>query len=477
MEEEIFTDSTKNTFQTKSKLQTHPLIKESILNGKDFHSDPYTYVNTVTNATEEHLIFVVHGIGQDTRKLQSTLQKIKLSINHMYENKSNLLKKQIHVRMIDWKTLLLENEKDLLDNLVDSNNNTKYPKMFIQQTPVDVLQYLSSRNKNHIINDVINQMNIYYNCVKKYRPLFKGNVSLAGHSLGSVMMYEILTNMTKKVGEDKKFENNDDFPNENEKHFDKLETNTILKIDRKKRKDNLKSIIGEKQLKISDHILLEIDINVENNQKSRQKDCSRYSITENELESNSYLNEDYFSNNFKVYSKNPEINPLDFTIDHFFLLGSPLSLFLTIEHGKNSFLQEMEIVKDFHNIIHPMDPVAYRIEPIIKNYPNTKHSFTLPHWENDGIKNIVLYKLKNFFCCEKGEEYYINHDKDINRKRYDFMVQESISEKAVTMIGFLFSHMAYWNNPDVFYFIIKMIHWQGYTHINHTSRYKHKSGI
>ena len=45
------------------------------------------------------------------------------------------------------------------------------------------------------------------------------------------------------------------------------------------------------------------------------------------------------------------------------------------------------------------------------------------------------------------------------------MVQENLMEKGFKIIGFLFSHMAYWNNPDVFYFIIKMIHWQGYNEL------------
>ena len=60
---------------------------------------------------------------------------------------------------------------------------------------------------------------------------------------------------------------------------------------------------------------------------------------------------------------------------------------------------------------------------------------------------------------------YANHDEKIKCKRYDFMVQENLMEKGFKIIGFLFSHMAYWNNPDVFYFIIKMIHWQGYNEL------------
>ena len=176
----------------KKKILSHPLISKSILNGSDFNADEYTYVNEVSNAYEEHLIFIVHGIGQNVEKLKNTVRKIKSTINTLYEKKASILNKQIHVRIIDWKTLMLEKESDLLNNLLDRNNSTKYPKLFIQHVPLDLLQYLSSRNKYNIINDVVNQMNIYYNCVKKYRPLFKGNVSVAGHSLGSSLRYYMI---------------------------------------------------------------------------------------------------------------------------------------------------------------------------------------------------------------------------------------------------------------------------------------------
>ena len=162
----------------------------------------------------------------------------------------------------------------------------------------------------------------------------------------------------------------------------------------------------------------------------------------------------------KIISSDERISPLLFSIDHLFLLGSPLSLFLTIEHKANPFLEEMEVVKDFHNIIHPMDPVAYRIEPLIEGYEYENKSFILPHWENDGAKNELLDIIVSKFCGMSNDR------KDKNKpKRYDFMIQENLIEKGCHVIGFLFSHMAYWSNPDVFYFIIKMIHWQGYTEL------------
>ena len=162
-----------------------------------------------------------------------------------------------------------------------------------------------------------------------------------------------------------------------------------------------------------------------------------------------------FNRYLRLYSKNELILPLIFSIEHYFTIGSPLSLFLTIEHGKNSHLYDMETIKDFHNIIHPMDPLAYRIEHLIYGFEDKDSSCMLQHFLNNGKRNAFFRNFMNVILCNKEieDEFYSN-----DRKRYDYMVQESIPERTVNIIGFLFSHMTYWNNPDVFYFILDIIH-------------------
>jgi hypothetical protein len=160
---------------------------------------------------------------------------------------------------------------------------------------------------------------------------------------------------------------------------------------------------------------------------------------------------------FRVYSKHKKILPMIFSIEHFFTMGSPLSLFLTIERGRKPYLYEMETIKDFHNIIHPMDPVAYRIEHLIYDFDQGETSCLLPHFLNKGIKNVFVRKVLNLIFCNPENEME-NEFYNKNKKRYDYMVQESIPEKTFHVIGFLLSHMKYWNNPDVFYFILDVVH-------------------
>ena len=430
--------STHDIFSTPSPSE----IPEKIIINCDFDSDPYSFAQEIPAAIDEHLIFVVHGIGQDHKKLKNTLEKIKSTILRIYEKKSNLFDKQIHVRIIDWKTPLIAKEQQAFNNLVDYNNDTRYPKMFIQQVPLDVLHYLSLRNKYNILNDVVFQMNSYYDLVSKHRPLFKGNVSVVGHSLGSVILYEILTNMSNSKYSDKKSFNFGNIKSMTKSpQEDAFEV--ITQLDRSSRKDNLKEYLNKNVVdtKILDEIIIDQDT-IDNNLPG--------------IYSNSTPKEQS-----TIHSLDPNINPMKFPVDNLFTMGSPLSLFLSVEHGINYNLQEMETVKDFHNIIHPMDPVAYRIEPLIMDYTKFNSSFVLSHWENEGIHNFLFDHFMKFFFCDKGK--VSNHrNKNLERKRYDFMVQEYPSERAVNVIGFLFSHMAYWNNPDVFYFVVKMIHGLGY---------------
>ena len=57
---------------------------------------------------------------------------------------------------------------------------------------------------------------------------------------------------------------------------------------------------------------------------------------------------------------------LDFTVDNFFALGSPIAMFLTVRGiEKLSFDYKLPTCKGFFNIFHPFDPVAYRLEPLI----------------------------------------------------------------------------------------------------------------
>jgi phospholipase DDHD1 len=364
---------------------------DGIKNG-NFEND-YSYITKRENADEEYLIFIIHGIGQNSQKLRNSIhKKIKPTVEMLYKNKGKLFNKTLHFRIIDWKTRLIKKTEENISVLIDKHSETSGSKSFINQVPLDILYYLNLNNKYEIINDVVDQMNFYYNNVNNYRELFRGNVSIIAHSLGSVISYDILKSMKKYINSPiKRLFTHIEHKNNNST-FDEFEADNV---------------------------------------------------------------------SYGIYSSDPLIFPLNFSVDHLFILGSPLSLFVKVNQSHEAFLEEMQTVKDFHNIIHPMDPVAYRIEPIIYNYPETPYSFLLPHWETDGKKNGFFDNLFEILCyASRKKPNYDTHDYKIGRKRYDFIVQENSTEKAINLVGVIFAHMNYWCNPDVFYYIIKCVHWQ-----------------
>jgi hypothetical protein len=59
---------------------------------------------------------------------------------------------------------------------------------------VDVLLYLSQSYKQTMINTITSEMNRLYKLFKERNPNFKGKVSIYGHSLGSILAFDILCN-------------------------------------------------------------------------------------------------------------------------------------------------------------------------------------------------------------------------------------------------------------------------------------------
>ena len=65
-------------------------------------------------------------------------------------------------------------------------------------------------------------------------------------------------------------------------------------------------------------------------------------------------------------NKNPRLE-LGFTIDCYFILGSPLALFQSVYSTSDNYIRkELPRVKHFYNLYHPADLIAYRIEPLLK---------------------------------------------------------------------------------------------------------------
>uniref|UniRef100_A0A914CTD9 DDHD domain-containing protein n=1 Tax=Acrobeloides nanus TaxID=290746 RepID=A0A914CTD9_9BILA len=285
----------------------------------------------------DHLIFVIHGIGQrgdtkgireHTRHIQKTMELIddaekvknkkmavkyciinRKGLSNMKSSKNRLLRKPGLIRNvakrrisykkfkftsnntmvipIEWRSIINIPEDTL--ELITPITNIREMRRNIHFTLMDVMYYMSPEYQNEIISKAISRFNDAYSKFMNYNSKFKGSISIIGHSLGSVITYDIMTEYEARDEEENEY----------------FESNVPLR----------------RAISLEGSPLIE------------------------------------------------ETEKLAFRIDNAFLFGSPLALFL-VARGKKyqqSMLIQLKNPKTkyhIYNIIHPMDPIAYRIEPL-----------------------------------------------------------------------------------------------------------------
>lgn len=192
----------------------------------------------------------------------------------------------------------------------------------VSDVALDVLLYLHPTHRQSMITAVSSELNEMYQAFIQRHPNFKGKVSIYGHSLGSLLTFDILCNQPD--------------PNEAKKKPKLFNiASNIIESARARRQSNL-------------HV---------------------------PSSNSSPLNFHYGLANDTDNVKYPK---LAFQVDKFFAVGSPIGLFMLLQgnrlrpRGSDNEKEKGSFVKpacnQMFNIFHPYDPVAYRIEPHIFTY-------------------------------------------------------------------------------------------------------------
>ncbi|KAJ3273183.1 hypothetical protein HDV01_004698 [Terramyces sp. JEL0728] len=288
----------------------------------------------------EHLIFVIHGIGQklsehieamsftgDVEVLRSGLisasSQVKATLEASNHSKKEVMppKGGVQVIPIQWRQKMnvgmnieAEDEEDVELTLPDIlPEGIPGIRMLVSDVIVDVLLYMTPKYRQEMIQHVSSEINRVYRIYKQKNPLFNGTVSIYGHSLGSVIAYDIATTQQSKYSY-----------REKQKQF----------------------VPQNSEVDISDLL-------------SNNLETGRL---EGLMES----------------SVSMESEQLDFQIDHLYTVGSPIGMFLLLggyhlqppidENTEITPLKHSRpIVRQLYNIFHPYDPVAHRIEPLFSH--------------------------------------------------------------------------------------------------------------
>ncbi|KAJ0169259.1 hypothetical protein K1T71_015143 [Dendrolimus kikuchii] len=289
-------------------------------------------IEEVEPSRVDHLLLLCHGVGSACdmrfRPVEEVVEdfrttSMQLIQSHYNNSYLNGVVHRVEVLPISWHATLHSGETGV-DHRLAQITLDSIPRLrsFTNDTVLDVLLYTSPVYCQTIIDTVCKELNRIYTLFKRRNPDFEGEVSLGGHSLGSVILYDLLCHQISQVIIN--------LPNNN--------NNATL-------------------------IILE----------SKESSASKSYVTGSPGIGQPFVN----------YPQ------LVFSPAALYALGSPIAMFECIRGVKELGMEfGLPTCKNFFNIFHPYDPIAYRIEPLIN--PQLKHvkPYLIPH--HKGRKRMHL---------------------------------------------------------------------------------------
>ncbi|XP_039599588.1 SEC23-interacting protein isoform X1 [Polypterus senegalus] len=425
--------------------QTRPrVVKRGIDNEQDDVPDGEV-------AQVDHVVFMVHGIGPvcDLRfrsmvECVDDFRSVSLKLVQSHFKKAQEEKKinRIEFLPVLWY-MALHGDATGVDRRIKKITlpSTSRLRHFTNETLLDILFYSSPTYCQTIIDTVSQEMNRMWALFKHRNPDFRGGVSVAGHSLGALILFDILSNQKDVCGRggllpspplingevravhptadqvkahpNKAVEdaapvdeqvleeaNGKDVVEEPvslasaleglglseflgtfEREQIDMESLLLCTMDdlkemgiplgpRKKLIQLVKDRVSaqQQQQKVAAEKRAEMEAN-----KAKAEAATSRSQTEQEPRKSASMGGSISSRNvdydhFEVGTGQVSVfyHSLDFEPINFFALGSPVAMFLTVRGvEKIDETYCLPSCQGFFNIYHPLDPVAYRMEPMI----------------------------------------------------------------------------------------------------------------
>uniref|UniRef100_A0A8C7AEY9 SEC23 interacting protein n=1 Tax=Neovison vison TaxID=452646 RepID=A0A8C7AEY9_NEOVI len=398
----------------------------------------------------DHLVFMVHGIGPvcDLR-FRSIIEcvddfrvvSLKLLQTHFKKSLDDRKVSRVEFLPVHWHSSLGGDATGVDRNIkkitLPSIGRFRH---FTNETLLDILFYNSPTYCQTIVEKVGMEINRLHALFMSRNPDFKGGVSVAGHSLGSLILFDILSNqkdlnLSKSPGPfavangpKLTLDESCDLDLENEEVLSLQETLEALslseyvstfekeKIDmesllmctvddlkemgiplgpRKKIANFVKQKAEQKKAAAEKKAVMAASTKGQEENAQRAKEMTSLPSDSNEskrkLPVGAYVSSvhvDYESFEVGTGQVSVVYNALDFEPEIFFALGSPIGMFLTIR-GVDRIDENYRLptCKGFFNIYHPLDPVAYRLEPMIVPDLDLK-AVLIPH--HKGRKRLHL---------------------------------------------------------------------------------------
>lgn len=552
-----------------------------------------------------HLIFMVHGIGQRLEKSNlvddvTTFRHITASLAERHLTPCQLGTQRVLFIPCQWRKGLKLSGEAAVEKI--TLQGVRGLRTTLSATVHDVLYYMSPIYCQDIINSVSNQLNRLYLKFLKRNPGYDGKVSLYGHSLGSVLSYDILChqeNLSSPFPMEFMFKEQHELEKNSHCMIDgqSSECSRVLSQEKNASVNQTEgiSIPGKEENAIGHSLVLdgeEVEDEVSNagnffvapdseepdgcSPVEKEKDAQEYisncesilSLERHDLNEASSMNFDASVANSEIVDESDkdreiqllraeidslklrisELKPqdngkgnellatvanqlitgkppaenaapasytpyikytkLEFKVDTFFAVGSPLGVFLALRNirigigkGKDyweeeNINEEMPACRQMFNIFHPFDPVAYRIEPLICKEYISKRPVIIPYHKGGKrlhigfqefgedlalrsqvvMNQLYAVRVKVLTICQSKAKDGLDDDKeDTQRKeersygsvmmekltgsedsRIDHVLQDkTFQHPYVEALG---AHTNYWRDNDTALFILKHLY-------------------
>ncbi|XP_076945933.1 phospholipase SGR2-like [Bidens hawaiensis] len=391
-----------------------------------------------------HLVFMVHGIGQRLQKANlvddvGTFRLVTQNLADLHLTSYQRGTQRVLFIPCQWrKDLKLSGESAVEKCTLPGVRGLR---VTLSATVHDVLYYMSPIYCQDIIDSVSNQLNRLYMKFLKRNPGYDGKVSLYGHSLGSVLSYDILCHqetlsspfpmewmykdepheispesnssinsqnqdlITNNVGTDtaaspaEGINGNLSIPTDTEKYVSPVLDEVAINSENDEVLTSNSSQVSEEVNENDESVVIkslkeEIDC-----LQARVKDLESQIAEVNRKQETSTARNEGMSessqssknDSMKSYTPYIKYTKLMFKVDTFFAVGSPLGVFLALRNvrigigkGKDywedeNIIEEMPCCRQMFNVFHPYDPVAYRVEPLVCKEYIDKRPVIIPY--------------------------------------------------------------------------------------------------
>ncbi|MBN3296946.1 DDHD2 Phospholipase, partial [Amia calva] len=381
-------------------MQYQPItLQEEWVSSPSEQTRPRTVKRGIENITVEipegepeavdHLVFMVHGIGPacDLRfrsivQCVNDFRSASLSLLNSHFKKAEEEKRigRVEFLPVNWHSALHGDatgvDKDIQRITLPSISRLRH---FTNDTLLDLFFYNSPTYCQTIVDTVASELSRLHSLFLQRNPQFTGAVSVAGHSLGSLILFDLLTNQKTDQDNSKPVVGNIWGENMRRVHLNGL----ILSIFALCTENDLKDMgipLGPRKKILcfmrKREILQEVRAGhpplTAGLQGAKEEvgalglGTSDDQVLLGTLSSISVSPVDYEYFDVGIGQVSINYPKLAFHPQTFFAFGSPIGMFLTVRGLKRIDPNySFPTCKCFYNIYHPFDPVAYRIEPMI----------------------------------------------------------------------------------------------------------------